>query len=401
MKYIILYHTSSKNSSTSLFYARRKKQQILKTNPTVPFRVAFSLRIYSHKITYISLLLFLLYFDIIVIMGSVRLYLKQYDSLHFLYRGFNMGEFGIALSNVSLTLAYVILGFCLCKGKKAVANHLPTMSSVLIYLGSPFLVMSSFLKLEYSPQILGKMGLFFLAAMVLQGAFMALLYFILHKKMQDFRYRICTMASVMGNAGFFGLPIVKALLPDHPEVLCYACMYIVSMNLMAFTMGAYLVTGQRKYMTLKAAIINPTMIGLLISLPLFAFEVFPLIASHVPAAVTGIEAMASLTTPICMIILGIRLATVDLKLLFSRGMVYFACALKLLVFPLFVYAISLLFPLDEAFRGALFILSGTPCASLVLNLTEIHETETGLAANCVLVSTLLCVLTIPLLALLL
>ncbi|MGN1207541.1 MAG: hypothetical protein ACI4SP_04510 [Eubacteriales bacterium] len=47
------------------------------------------------------------------------------------------------------------------------------------------------------------------------------------------------------------------------------------------------------------------------------------------------------------------------------------------------------------------MLSSVPCASMIFTLAEIHHGDSELAANCLLVSTLVCFLTIPLLALLL
>lgn len=56
-------------------------------------------------------------------------------------------------------------------------------------------------------------------------------------------------------------------------------------------------------------------------------------------------------------------------------------------------------PLPEPFKISMLVLSGVPCASVIMGLAEIHHSETELAANCVLLSTLLCLFTIPLLTL--
>jgi predicted permease len=73
---------------------------------------------------------------------------------------------------------------------------------------------------------------------------------------------------------------------------------------------------------------------------------------------------------------------------------------KLLVFPLFCYGAIYFLPLPMPFKASILILAGTPCASIILNLAEIHHSETEISANCVLVSTLLCIVTIPFLTLL-
>ena len=46
----------------------------------------------------------------------------------------------------------------------------------------------------------------------------------------------------------------------------------------------------------------------------------------------------------------------------------------------------------------MLILGATPCASVILSLAEIHNSGQSLAANCALLTTLLSVITIPLLS---
>ena len=307
-------------------------------------------------------------------------------------------SFQIALSNVLLTLLYILPGFIICKMKKASAQHLSTMSAVLVYVCSPCMVVNSFLQLEFSWSGFGNMALFFAVTLVLQIAFMLILYAISRKKYDDSKYRILTIGAVFGNVGFFGLPVVKAMLPDNPEVMCYSSIFVLSMNILVFTIGVFCLTNDKKYMTLKSAILNPTTFSMLVALPLYFFGV----RQYMPTLlVDGISLLSSMTTPLCMIILGIRLATVSFKKLFMRPIIYLICACKLIVFPLFCFAAVYFLPLDFAFKASILILTSVPCASIILNMAEIHHSETELAANCVLVSTLLCFLTIPVLVLLL
>lgn len=307
-------------------------------------------------------------------------------------------SFQIAFSNVLLTLLYIVPGFIICKMKKAVAEHLSTMSAVLVYVCSPCMIVNSFLQLQFSWTGFGKMALFFGVTLLLQVAFMLILYCIFRKRYADSKYRILTIGAVLGNVGFFGLPVVKAILPDFPEVMCYSSVYVLSMNMLVFTMGVFCLTNDKKYISVKSAILNPATFSILVALPLYFFGV----KQYLPELLTGgIALLGNMTTPLCMIILGIRLATVSLKKLFTRPVIYLVCALKLIIFPLFCFCSIYFIPLDFAFKASILILSSVPCASIILNLAEMHRSGTELAANCVLLTTLLCFLTIPLLVLLL
>lgn len=309
-----------------------------------------------------------------------------------------MESFQIAFVNVLITLFYLVPGFIVRKMGKVSQDHLSTLSAVLVYIGNPFLCVSAFMSLDFSVEMTLNMLWFFLATLLLQSLFMLVLYAILRKKEQESKYRVLTIGSVVGNVGFFGIPILRALYPANPELACYSTVFTLSMNILIFTVGVFCLTGDKKYMSIKSAIFNPTVFSILIAFPVYLFglkQYFPDVLSN---AITTVGAM---TTPLCMFILGIRLASAPLKRIFSRPIVYATAALKLLVFPLFCYALVYFLPFSDIFKAGILVLAGMPCASVLLSMAEIHKSETEMAANCQLVSTLLCFLTIPLLTLLL
>ena len=309
-----------------------------------------------------------------------------------------MESFQIALVNVLVTLFYIVPGFVIRKMNKASSEHLPTLSAVLVYIGGPFLVTSAFLSLDYSWNIVQNMILFFLFTLVAQALFMLLLYALLHKRMSENKYRVMTIGSVVGNVGFFGIPILRALFPESPELACYSTVFTLSMNILIFTVGIFCLTGDKKYMSMKAAICNPTVFSLLIALPIYLLG----LGRYFPDPLTNaISTVGAMTAPLCMFILGIRLASAPLKKIFSRPIVYATAILKLLVFPIFCYALVYFLPLSEVFKAGVLILSGMPCASILLSMAEMHRSETEISANCLLVSTLFCFMTIPVLTLLL
>ena len=297
-----------------------------------------------------------------------------------------------AFTNVLLTLIYIIPGFISRKTGITKAEHLPSISAILVYVCSPCMIVASFLDTERSWGNFSNIMLFFAVSLAIQAILTFVLYAIFHKKFENVKYRMLTVSFGLGNAGFFGIPIIEALLPGHPEVACYACVYIVGMNMLTFTIGAYCLTGDKNRMAFKKAFLNPSFISLIVAIVLYAINIKGIMPDML---MNAIRLLKSTTTPLCMIILGIRLASVSFKKLFTRAYVYIICSCKLLIFPFACLAIVYFLPLDPIFKAAMFILGGTPCAAVMLNLAEMYEGETELAANCVLLSTLLCVFTIP------
>ena len=309
-----------------------------------------------------------------------------------------MLSFSVTFNNVLLMLLYLLPGFLLYKFRKVSPSHLSTVSVILLYVCGPGMFLNALVRLDYSAAQTLRMGLFLLFALGGEIALMLLILLLLGKnRKQDFGMRMLSIASVMGNVGFFGMPVVQALFPDAPEAAVYSCVFNTALNILAWTVGVFTLTGERKYISLKAAFINPSVLAVAAGLVLYLLRA----KNWLPELLmNGFRTVGAMSTPLCMVILGIRLATMDFRKLFTTPLVWLISAGKLLVFPLFCWALTLPFDLDPVFRGSILILAATPCASILLGLAEIHDRGQDLAANCALLSTLLSVLTIPLLSLL-
>ena len=304
-----------------------------------------------------------------------------------------MNSFTIALTNVLLMLFYLVPGILLRKSNKITEDELGGVSAILLYGCTPFLVVSAFLKMEFSWAFLGQMGLFFLVTLAAQALFMTILYLIFHKHFEDPRYPVMTIGAVAGNVGFFGLPVISALFPNNPEVACYTTMYMLSMNCIVYSFGIYFLTGDKKYASLSAIVKNPAVVGLVFAIPIYIFG----LSKYIPEAFQGgISLIGSMSAPLCMFVLGIRLASRPIKEIFTSWHVYPVIVLKLLIYPLFTFALVCFLPLPDVFKATVLILSATPCATVVQTLPERYQGDADLAARALFVSTILCFLTIPL-----
>lgn len=302
-----------------------------------------------------------------------------------------MGFF-IVLKIVLTMMAYLLCGYAIVKSGRADTSHAKSMSTLLIYICGPCMVINAFLNMQCTRANNISILSFFLVTMALQAAFFGIVYFFIRKKISDPKYRILSIGGVLGNVGFFGLPLVTGLFPSEPVVGGYSSIYVMSMNIIVFSIGVFMITGDRKYMSLRAIICNPTTIAIFIAMPLYILGV------QLPtAAADGVSLMGKMTTPLCMIVLGMRLASSDLKAVFTRPFAYVASALKLLAYPLFAYLAVLFMPwFDNTFKICILVLSAAPTGAIVLSLSEIHECEQELSANVVLLTTLLSVITAPL-----
>lgn len=306
-------------------------------------------------------------------------------------------QFSIVIAHVATMVAYILGGFLIIKARKGETPHARTMAGILVYICSPAMILNAFQTMDYVPADFARMCLFFFVTLGVQLLIVGALYLLLRRRYHDARYRLLTIAAVMGNVGFLGLPLAVSLFPAEPIVACYSTFYSLSMNLIMFTIGVFLLTEDRRYISLRAALLNPTTLSILVSLPLY------LLGVHLPAPVLDVVSLLGrMTTPLCMFILGIRLAATDLPALLHQPFAYAGSALKLIVFPLAAYLLVYFIPgLDGTFKACVLIMSAMPSASLILSMAELHRTEQAMSANILLISTLLSVVTILLVLLIL
>lgn len=305
--------------------------------------------------------------------------------------------FLLLFTTVSVLLFYMFLGFILVKTKKASINHVKTLSGILLYVLGPAMIINAFIQLEFSWEGFAKIGIYFLISLVVQILFFVIIYLFLRNKYSDSKYRILSVGSVLGNVGYLGMPVISSIFPNEPIVLCYSSINVMTMNLIVFTIGNYCITNDKKFISFKSAVLNPTSLSLLVAIPLFMLNI------NWPSAILQpVELLSKMTMPFCMMILGMRLAQASIKELFSRGFVYATCLLKLIIFPILAFLFVKLIPYDDnILKTTIIVLSMAPSGAIIESLAEIHDCQQDLAANVVLLTTILCVITIPLMSMLL
>ena len=304
-------------------------------------------------------------------------------------------SFFITLSAVATMLLFAVPAYALCKFKITKAEHIPVLASILVYLCTPAIIIDSFQKLTFSRETLFNLTIYLILSFLIQLIMMGGVWLIVRRS-KNKQSRIAAIAAALGNCGFLGLPLIKALLPDNPEAVIYSAIFSIGMNTIALTFGSLIISGDRKYIKIKKILINPAMVGAYIGIPLFILGI------KLPSILgSALGSIVSLSTPVCMFVLGMRLSTVKLHRIFTNLSAYFAIFAKQIVMPLIAVGIMLILPLDPTMETAFIIISSCPVAAVVLNLSELLGDGQAYAADCVLLGTLLSILTIPAISILL
>lgn len=304
--------------------------------------------------------------------------------------------FTVTLVTVAVMLAYAVPGYLLSRFRAVKEEAIPAFAKVLMYVCQPCLTLYAFDRVEYSVDLLKEIGIFFAVTLLAQLIAILLFYAVVKGRGDDVAYRVSAVAAAFGNCAFMGVPLVEAALPGAPRAVLMSAIFFLTMSLLGWTLASYLITRNKRFVSVKSIFLNPSVMILVVALPLFFTH------TKLPLTVaSAVEILGKMTTPLCMLIMGMRLAHMSPRALIGRSVQYAAIGVKLIVFPLAVYGIARLMPVALYLKQTLLLLSACPVASVVLNFAEMHGAGQENAANVVLVSTGLSLLTIPLLSLLL
>ena len=309
-----------------------------------------------------------------------------------------MDALWIMLKNVIVFVALAVPGFILVKSKMLTQAQSGALSKLLMYVGMPFLILTNIVaKITFNKELLLMMGIVALIGGVYTFATFFLSKPITAMEKEEKTKGMMRFCSVFSNNGFLGIPLAMAVFGAGSKELMVVIILNIITNILMYTLGIYLVSGDKKAISFKKAFLNPVLIAFIIGVGLNLLKV----KSYVPEVVDYSAHFSNLVTPISMIILGMKLGTVKFTALFKSWKMYYVAALKLVVFPLIIVAIAFLVKMvwsviDMAVVLGIFIAFATPTAGLASTFSDNYDGDTESAVVFTLGTTVLSVLTIPL-----
>ena len=313
-----------------------------------------------------------------------------------------MSTFSVALIAVAVLLLLAAVGYLLAKCRVLSEELIPGMSKLLVYVCQPCLAIYTFSKSEFSIELLCGIGIFAAMIIAVHAVMLASAYFLLRKRAIAPVYRIITIGTTFGNCAFFGIPILEAMLPETASgLILYTTVYAVVMNVIGWTVGSAIISRDAKYISVKKIFLNPAMLGFAAAMIFFVLGV-RFNGQYTKMLGSIIEQSARMATPLSMIVMGMRLSTMKISEMFSDVKLYITVFVKQMIMPLIAFGIALLLPgVDPGLKATFYITCSCPVASIVLNYSEIVGEGQKSAANLVLLSTALSVITLPIMMLLL
>jgi malate permease and related proteins len=289
---------------------------------------------------------------------------------------------GLITRQILLMMLLIMVGIVAYKQKWITDEGSKQMSALLVNVVTPFVVISVYqtpFVMERAINLIITFGLSIIAVGI-----SVMLSIVLVKPKQD----VERFALFFPNTAFFGIPVISAVFGS--SAVFYLMGYIITVTLVAFTYGIYLYTHKKSAISIRKALLNPGSLGFLVGIILFVspIKLPPLVFSFVTT-------VASLNTPLAMIVLGTYIAHLSFSTFFSREL-FIISFYRLIIIPLAVIAILAWIPTDATLKMIVVIASSAPVGMLTAIFAQRHDRRTGQASKLVSFSTVFSALTIPL-----
>lgn len=216
---------------------------------------------------------------------------------------------------------------------------------------------------------------------------------------------VAEFAIIFSNVGFIGYPVTTAIFGN--ESLLYTTIFNMPFNLICYSIGVQIIQSGSKDGKNEAAELVPKKIWRLFLSPALISSVAALIIAmfgwRFPSAIGDTCAtVGSITTPAALLIIGSALADMPFKQMFGNAKAYLVTLMSVLVVPLIIYFVFNPFVGDNRLLiGDAVIIAAMPVATAGTMLCVEYGGDEKFMAQVTFLSTLLSVVTIPLIAMIL
>ena len=300
------------------------------------------------------------------------------------------------LSPMLVMFSCMVIGFVLNKKKLCPENTTTVLSKLETYVLAPALTINTFSQYCTVASLSEKyqMILYCLLALAIAIAISCLLTPLFTGK--GYNRNVYRYALTFGNFGFMGNAIVPAIFGQ--EALYDYMLFTLPLNLAVYTWGiaSLIPQGEGKQNPLKN-LLNPSVYAVAIGAVLGLTGA----SSHIPSFVSStLSGLGACMGPIAMVLTGFLIGNYSFKRLLSDKKIYIAAVLRLFILPaLFVLLLKFLKADETTLTMCLFAFA-TPLGLNTVVFPAAYGGDTTTGASMAMISHTVCVITIPVMYLL-
>ena len=292
-----------------------------------------------------------------------------------------------------LTLfAIVVVGYIAGKIEYMGGTFDKRLSKIVIDITCPALILSSAMTGELPDRryILPLLGISALTYLLLTGVALWLPRLLTKKKDDE---GAVGFALMFGNVGFMGYPIVASIF-GH-EAVFYAAVLNVVNTFAVFTIGTILITGKTvngpKFQ--KKVLWSTPMLSAYLTMLIVALRI-----EGIPEWISQpLTMIGNITVPAALLIIGSSMSQLPLRSMLGNGTIYLTTLLRLAVLPIGIHYLFTLLGFDPFVVGINTVVIAMPVATYGTILCLRHGKDTTLITEVTFITTLLSMISIPLL----
>lgn len=295
------------------------------------------------------------------------------------------------LLNLQITIFCLMLsGYILTKTNILSGDARNPLSNLLINFILPCNIITSFM-MEFNQKIMLDCLSIFIVSVCLQ-TFVVLASKYFYPNTDSGKLPVLRYGTIVSNAGFMGSPIAQGLYGN--QGLLYSSIYLIPLRAVMWSFGVTCFTGAKGKGVLMKILTHPCIVAVFLGMILMITQI------QLPKGIEQtIRYAGNANTALSMIVIGNILAEVKASEILDRTAGWF-CIVRLAVIPLLVLIGCKLSGVDELVKQLSVVLASMPAAATTAILAAKYDGDAHFAAKIVFLSTLLSLLSVPLLCVL-
>lgn len=307
----------------------------------------------------------------------------------------------IILGQMLMLFAMMMIGYFIWKRQWMDENAYQRLSKIVVNIFNPLLVLYGVMGKSSAGN--GKLLLQNMAMAALFFALLAIMGFVIlwilrPEKEERNLYRLMTM---FPNVGFMGIPVITSIFGN--EAMIYIVFYMLMYNLLLYTYGLRLarksalsVSDAQKQEEKNAGGQWKRMLNMGVAASVGAILIFLFQIPMPDVVVDFCNYFGNATIPLSMMLIGISIAKVDLRVIFSNVKIYIFTAVRMVLLPIImILVLKELLPVDDVIFGVFALQLSMPVGSIVTLIAKENGADEACCTNGIVLSTLASILTIP------
>ncbi len=272
------------------------------------------------------------------------------------------------------------------------------LSNLVLKVTLPAMIIKS-MQFEFSKEVLFTSFKMILLSLLVHGIAILISYFVYRLlKAEEGKKDIIQFMLIFSNVGYMGYPVIYAVYGEMG--VFYTALFNIPFNFLIWTLGVTIMTRNREGGSSKLSyfkvLMNPGIISVILGFMLFLFSVkIPIIMYET------LHVIGEMTVPLSMFIIGSMLGALSIYEIFNEKQLFMVSVVRLLVIPIVTMVVLQVMGFEDILLGVPFLIAGMPAAANTAVFASMYNREPIFASKGVLITTLLSMLTIPILTMLL